>query len=357
MSTRLPAPSRCQPRRARPSTPIAVAGLASETIGASASTVTEGMAGVGARKIAWRAYRPTARPAPLAQIWIHGGCQTSRAFEVSDTPGTTWASTMAAHGFATCLLDLPHHGRSTGWDAPLERLRVDEYVAAVRLVIDDLGMGSAVLLGGHGLGAGVALRYAEQHAVAGLMLLGGLPVHLWGMAHLALMRALLREGTSAYVTVHRQPGCLFASEERQRHWLLGPAAPPALVEAVASYLGPESPRLWRDMQQAALTDIARRVTRRRRRVPRLLPAVGNDGGMDTRPEAGLLWIAFREDALCPPHLVRLAAREYGGTYVELRGPHNGLQTGQWRDAAQVVVEFATERTWCVPPAEPSLARR
>jgi pimeloyl-ACP methyl ester carboxylesterase len=342
-------PSAAMPPAAMP--PAATRASASDARGSPDYTVQDRHAGVGRRQICWRAYLPTGLASPLAQVWIHGACQTSRSFEVSDTPGVAWASTMAVHGSPTYLLDLPHHGRSTAWDVPLERLRVDDYVSAVHLVIEDLGLGTAVLLGGHGLGAGVALRYAEQHPVAGLALLGGLPVHLWGVAHLALMRALLRESTSSYVAVHRQPGRLFASEQRQHDWLLGPTAPPALVEEVASYLGHESPCLWRDMQRAALVDIGRRLTRRRLRAPRLLPAIRNDREIDTGAEAGLLWIAFREDALCPPHLVRQAASEYGGTYVELRGQHNGMQTGQWQDAAQVVAEFATERTSCVAPAD------
>jgi|GEM_PF-6218756 alpha-beta hydrolase superfamily lysophospholipase len=244
------------------------------------------------------------------------------------------AAALAANGITTIVLNLRGHGGSTlRTHQPLRKVRLADYVADVRTVIEDAqrrwgGIDQQTVLLGHSLGSFVAFGYAERYAVGGLIALGGPAPHCWmstyGRAFLWMIahHPLLVPEMMAW-----NPGAMFKTAQLRADLLLSTQTHPEYVSQVVT----EELSQWVMKREAAgiATDI--RAYARRGYAPVVTQRV--------------LFLCGKDDWFFSQSCVRESAAAYSsalfpnGQAVFVDGPHNVMQAGDWPGAAHAIAAF------------------
>jgi pimeloyl-ACP methyl ester carboxylesterase len=205
-------------------------------------------------------------------------------------------------------------------------------LATLRAVPEDSGR--PLVLVGHSLGGMAVARYAEEHPVAGLVLVGSVTPHRWMRANMRASVPMLRRHPLTLLRALRQDfGLLFGSEQLVRELLVGQDAPQPVVAWLRAHLGSESTRMGSDLQALARRGLRPTLARRVR------------------------FIAGRDDAVMRDRrgaLMAACAAEYRGAQAEeadalqLAGPHNLMCAGDTTGLHAAILQIA-ERCYAPVP--------
>lgn len=203
------------------------------------------------------------------------------------------------------------------WSQPVQAVTLDHCVADLAAVLDAEQIDPHQMdLVGHSYGGGVAQRYAQQHEVGSLVLIGTLALGLWWKDVLRQMPYQLTHHPWLYGQLSKDPSILFATEQRAREYLFGQDAPAQMVE---HYLD----ECWCPASGQALQQML----------------FAKPQPLHTRH---ILFLAGRQDHSVSPRLVRQSAKRLHAPFIELEGPHDVTLAGDWQGAANAILSFVQQ---------------
>lgn len=260
-------------------------------------------------RIAYTRSEPASPVSDLTLVFLHGVAHDETCYQ-------NWTHYLARRGYRCLALSYRGHGAST-WSQPIQQARLNEYVADVEAVLSAEGLAARqVILVGHSLGGGVAMRFATRQEVAGLVIVASMAFGVWMQA---LWRALpfqLVRHPLVYPKLLRDPSALFHTSGPARAYLFGPDAPDALVQwFLRECRCRESGKALLDLMQAKPEPLCTRHC---------------------------AFIAGRQDASVSLRWVRKSAAQLHAPLIEVEGPHDLMLDGDWQGAADAVWAFAQQ---------------
>jgi pimeloyl-ACP methyl ester carboxylesterase len=255
------------------------------------------------------ASEPASSVSNLTLCLLHGVAHVSSCYQ-------NWTHYLARRGYRCLALSYRGHGASI-WSQPIQQARLNDYVADVETVLAAEGLDARqVILVGHSLGGGVALRLAARREVAGVISVASMAFGVW-------MQALWREfpfqlvrHPLVYPKLLHDPSALFQTPGPAREYLFGRDAPDDLVQwYLRACRCRESGKALLDLMQAKPEPLRTRHC---------------------------AFIAGRQDASVSLRWVRKSAAQLRVPLTEVEGPHDLMLAGDWRGAAEAVWAFAQQ---------------
>ncbi len=231
-------------------------------------------------------------------LFVHGAWHSSWCWQENFIPF------FAREGFACQAFDLRGHGQSEGWEE-LRTYHLLDYVADLAQIVDALAQKPILI--GHSMGGMISQKYAQDHDVAGLVLLASGPANGTGygsaLKHpVPFMKFLLTRRGKAMISGQNLAKSLFFS----------PDIPDAQF---VDYYGK-----LQDESYTALIEIA--------------------GGLGWKPLKGsppLLVVEAGRDAVIPRKRLEETARLYGTKVVRVDDvAHDLMIDVRWRQVADLV---------------------
>jgi pimeloyl-ACP methyl ester carboxylesterase len=225
-----------------------------------------------------------------------------------------WTDYLATRGKRCITLDYRAHGAST-WSHPIKEARLQGYVDDISSVLQVEGLDSRqIVLVGNSMGGGVALRFAEQHNLAGLVIMGSFAFGLWAASSAKTLPYLLTHHPLVLLRTSSNPSVLFNTPARAREFLLGQNADEEIVSRCVAQVYPESSAVLSELVKAQPLPLK---------------------------TSHVLFLAADSDRLAAPNLVRQSADQMQGQFQQFHGSHLLMLVGEWQGAADAVLRFAT----------------
>jgi pimeloyl-ACP methyl ester carboxylesterase len=260
---------------------------------------------------------PAATPArcpPL--LFLHGGYVDARCWQPH------FLSCFASRGYDCHAVDLPGHGRSEGREC-LDRLGLDDYLAALTSVVEELGSRPVVI--GHSMGALLAERLLEESLAEAAVLMS--PVPPGGTLESSLSLFLRHPGFIGAVARMSSGVCDEEGLRLLRDIYFTPATEPEELLQLTAIVQPESAR--------AIADMAMLGWRWPRRPCR-------------RP---VLVLGGERDMVFPPHQVRRVARRWRAELEIIPGAgHAMILDHHWQSCAARILAWLQRLAAAAPTA-------
>ena len=221
----------------------------------------------------------------------------------------------AAHGYTCYAPSFRGHGGSGG-QQDINRFGISDYIKDLASVVEDLDRPPVLI--GHSMGGFVAMKYAEDHNIAGLALLSSVPpAGLIGPSmSLAMWNPMLMLDIGRVQS--GRPDAMTMNSLRQA--LFSKHVPASLINKYLPMMGGESSRAVAEMHGL----IQVRPDRLTGRMP-------------------ILVLGAEDDGLIPPPFIRSTARLLGETaHILPRTGHGIMLDDAWQTAADTLAQWLTE---------------
>lgn len=260
-------------------------------------------------RIAYTRSEPASPVSDLTLVFLHGVAHDETCYQ-------NWTHYLARRGYRCLALSYRGHGAST-WSQPIQQARLNEYVADVEAVLSAEGLAARqVILVGHSLGGGVALRLAAEREVAGLIMVASLAFGVWRQALFRAFPVQLARHPLVYPKLLRDPSVLFQTPALARAYLFGQDAPDPIVQwFVDQGRCHESGKALLELMQAKPQPLRTRHCS---------------------------FIAGRQDASVAVRWMYKSAARLHAPLTVVEGPHDLMLAGDWQGAADTVWAFAQQ---------------
>lgn len=249
----------------------------------------------------------THKPVPL--VFLHGAFAGAWCWVERFLPY------FAAQGYTCYAPSFRGHGGSGGKEN-LDQFGIADYLKDLSSVVEDLDRKPVLI--GHSMGGFVAMKYAEDHDIAGLALLSSVPpAGLMGPSmSLAMWNPMLMLDIGRVQT--GKPDAMTMDGLRQA--LFSKHVPTSLIKKYLPMMGGESSRAVAEMHGMVQV----RPDRLKGRMP-------------------ILVMGSEEDGLIPPPFVRSTARLLGETaHILPRTGHGIMLDEDWQTAADTLAQWLGE---------------